>query len=87
MRFHPVVSFVVCFALLAVGLWQIHVLAENTNDSLCALRADVEARVEGSKAFLVEHPQGISGITPAVIQQGIDNQERTIVALGDLDCD
>lgn len=57
-----------------------------TEDALCALRADLERRVEGSEKFLKEHPNGIKGISRATILTGIKNQEATIKALNSLSC-
>jgi type II secretory pathway pseudopilin PulG len=64
------------------------VVRSNTRASvaLCALRLDLERRVDGSIKFLTEHPHGFSGISARAIQAGIDNQERTIVALKVLRC-
>jgi uncharacterized membrane protein len=64
------------------------VVRSNTRASvaLCTLRLDLVRRVEGSKAFLAGHPHGFSGISARAIQAGIDNQQRTIVALKVLRC-
>ncbi len=60
--------------------------ARETNNSLCALRNDLEVRVADSKDFLEENPNGIPGISTKVILDGISNQERTIEALSNLSC-
>lgn len=57
-----------------------------THQALCALRGDLATRVRSSQAFLTTHPQGFAGISAAVIQQGIDNEERTIGTLRFLRC-
>lgn len=57
-----------------------------SNDALCALRGDLQRRVVTSREFLVEHPDGIPGISAKTIRDGIDNQKRTIVALSGLSC-
>lgn len=62
-------------------------IAISTNDALCTLRADLERRIADSAQFLVDHPNGIQGITALAIQQGIDNQQKTVDALDELDCD
>lgn len=83
-------SMVVATALLYVTLLGAggfaYLKGESVNDSLCALRSDLQVRVDSSEEFLEEHPNGIQGISRADIQQGIDNQERTIEALDDLSC-
>lgn len=60
--------------------------ARVTTAALCALRNDLEVRVASSRSFLVDHPNGIPGISAKAIRDGIANQERTIVALSVIDC-
>jgi hypothetical protein len=80
---------------VALYLWARDVTTENArtaqqgdqaHDAICDLRADLERRVETSREFLRENPQGIPGISRRVILTGIANQEETIDALADLDC-
>lgn len=54
--------------------------------ALCALRGDLEARVDQGRDFLVKHPAGAFGFTPEAIQKSIADQERTIRALRPLPC-
>lgn len=61
-------------------------VAFSTNHALCALRADLEQRVADGRTFLLTHPNGIAGIPAASLQQSIDNQQRTIDTLSDLNC-
>jgi hypothetical protein len=68
---------------VAFYTWQ---TASTSTDALCALRTDLERRVESSQAFLVEHPEGIPGISVKTIQDGIKNQTRTIRALQGISC-
>lgn len=60
--------------------------ADRLEQALCSLRSDLEVRVASSRAFLEQYPDGIPGISPKLIQDGIDNQQRTIIALKDLHC-
>lgn len=60
--------------------------ARRTHDSLCVFRADLEARVAQTRDFLVEHPRGFAGIPAGTLQKSIDDQQRTINALANLDC-
>ncbi len=60
--------------------------ARVTTSALCALRADLQVRVDSSRAFLVDHPRGIPGISAKAIRDGIRNQQRTIVALAGISC-
>lgn len=79
-----------CAALSLVGAFVVRaqVAAENgkANIALCALRADLERRVEASEDFLDAHPEGFAGITAAQIRMGVQNSKRTIEALSILDC-
>jgi hypothetical protein len=59
---------------------------ERARSALCVFRADLERHADSAKAFLRDNPRGIPGITPAVIRNGITNQEKTIAALAGLDC-
>jgi hypothetical protein len=83
----------VSFLVLVVMAWQIKATrdlaaqGEEAHVALCALRVDLERRVQASQDFLREHPEGIPGIPTATIKQGIDNQKKTIDALGFLECE
>jgi hypothetical protein len=66
-----------------------HALAlqgEQAHDAICALKADLDRRIQASLDFLVTHPNGIQGITAATIRQGIANQQLTIDALQEVKC-
>jgi hypothetical protein len=54
--------------------------------ALCALRADLQTRVNSTNAFLVTHPHGIPGISAATLRSGVAGQERTIRALSTINC-
>lgn len=82
--------FVLLVALFVLG----YVDALNKQDdlrkaatALCALRHDLEARVQSSRDFLAEHPDGIPGISRAAIEKSIRDQTRTIDTLSNLDCE
>lgn len=84
----------VAFTYFAVVTAQQNAVLAHQNDAsvrtehaLCILRDDLEARVASSEQFLVDHPDGIPGITTAAIQANIDSQTRTIVALQLLQCE
>lgn len=76
--------------LLYVGLIgggiKVYLDAKNTNDALCTFRQDLVVRVIGSTDFLKKNPEGIPGIPPKIILEGISNQQKTITALKDLNC-
>lgn len=73
--------------ILAVGLMR-HTdeEAKQTTAALCALRHDLQRRVQSSEQLLATHPQGIADIPAATIRKGIAEQKRTIGALSGLDC-
>jgi hypothetical protein len=83
-----------CLAVAGIAGWQIRVndlkhvnaIATQNQTALCALRTDLERRVETSKQFLLDNPNGIPGISGATIRQSITNQESTIDALSNLNC-
>lgn len=60
--------------------------ASQATTALCALRTDVQLRVQQSADFLKRNPHGIPGISAAQIASTIDSQTRTIKALAVLDC-
>lgn len=61
-------------------------VATSVNGALCTLRADLEQRVEASRAFLRQNPTGIDGISDEDIEQSIIAQEQAIDALASLRC-
>lgn len=54
--------------------------------ALCALREDLQLRVDGAEKFLAEHPDGLPGIPAKTIRDGAENQQRTISTLHVLKC-
>lgn len=88
LRLLRTVVLIVCLgtALNSVGIYVTWRLNGRSNDALCVLRGDLEKRVESSREFLRDHPQGFAGITAREIQDGIANQQRTIAALAGLPC-
>lgn len=88
-----VLLYVVVIALSALGYWSTQQNAQDTRDlavqttaALCALRFDLEARVEQGQEFLDANPEGIKGIPAETLQQTIEGQQRTISSLSVLDC-
>lgn len=84
---------VVAFAYFAVVTAQQNVVLAHQNDAalrtehaLCILRADLSARVDASRQFLIDNPDGFAGVPAATIQATIDSQSRTVVALQLLQC-
>lgn len=59
---------------------------QSTLSALCALRSDLETRVQSGNDFLSKHPGGIPGIPVATIRASNANEERTIIALSPLPC-
>lgn len=61
-------------------------VATSTNTALCALRGDLEQRIANAEQFLKDNPDGIPGLSAEAIQTSIDGQQRTVDALGILQC-
>lgn len=61
-------------------------LAVTTTGALCALRLDLQSRVDQAETFLKSHPNGFAGLSPEAIQQQVDGQKRTIATLSTLQC-
>lgn len=74
------------FALIYQQSKELGQVTETTAAALCALRNDLQSRVDAGKAFLEENPDGIPGISDEQIRQSLEGQERTILALAILDC-
>ncbi len=83
------VSFVV--AALLVGL----VFREQNRQSregviaktaLCAFKADLQERIDGSLSFLARHPHGFAGVDVAAVRVSIANQQATLRSLSVLKC-
>lgn len=86
------------FALLAISLLavtiafraadqrQLEKVARSTHDALCTFKGDLEQRYQGGRQFLIDHPEGIPGISPADIERSLANQKSTLHALSALDC-
>jgi hypothetical protein len=55
-------------------------------EGLCALKHDVELRVDGAREFLKGNPNGVPGIPASVIRTSLKNQEATLRALHRLHC-
>jgi sulfur transfer complex TusBCD TusB component (DsrH family) len=85
LRWLVIATGVLYVALGVVAIKSYHDSAR-TQSALCALRADLQARVRTSEGFLREHPRGVAGIPARTIQEGIVNQRRTIKALSALSC-
>ena len=58
----------------------------STKTALCALRADVQSRVDQGEALLAAHPNGFAGIPAKTIKSSTDNSKRTVKALSSLNC-
>jgi hypothetical protein len=78
----------VVLILAAGGASAIYVVNTNkdTRDSLCTLRGDLESRVQQTRDYLDKHPEGFPGVSARQLSESIRNQDRTVDALGALDC-
>jgi hypothetical protein len=75
-----------------VVIWQVGQNREHAKEgqqareAICALKGDLSRRIDASRQFLKERPNGVPGIPPATIKQSIDNQQQTLDALGSVKC-
>lgn len=60
---------------------------KEAHDAICTLKDDYRRRIDTSSQWLEQHPEGVPGIEPSVIQNSISNQIATLRALDDVDCD
>jgi hypothetical protein len=84
--FALVVVTAVAFGTLFVQSRNLAAQGNDAHQAICALRTDLEQRVENAQTFLLTHPQGIPGIPVSVIRNGLTNQQKTIDALRHLNC-
>jgi hypothetical protein len=58
----------------------------NTAKALCTFRNDLSTRVHTTEKFLIDHPQGLDGLIPALLRSSLKNQRGTLNSLKHLDC-
>lgn len=81
-----VVATIVLYVVFFAAGAKVYLDGRKTTKSLCSLRTDLQVRVDASAKYLADHPEGIPGISPKMIRDGIANQQRTIQALRGLTC-
>jgi len=54
--------------------------------ALCTIRQTAVDRSQQTQAFLIDHPNGISGITVEDLKRSIQSYQATVRALSDVDC-
>jgi len=69
------------------GIWINHQQSSETHNALCTLYDDLKTRVNGTKDYLLRHPNGFPGISSATLVKSIHDQEQTLDALSTLNCD
>jgi uncharacterized ion transporter superfamily protein YfcC len=74
------------FVIRSADLARVQTQSERNVAAFCALRHDVERRIEDSQAFLDEHPNGIPGIPPEQIRDSLRAQRETVRALSIVVC-
>jgi hypothetical protein len=84
-----VALYVATIAIAGAVVHQSRVAADEssrTKAALCTYRRNLQQAADSSARFLQAHPQGVAGISPEVIQQGIDRQRATVATLAVLKC-
>jgi hypothetical protein len=59
---------------------------EQVTVALCNFREDIQRRYDTTVQFIVDHPDGIPGISVADLQRSADNLAATLQSLRDLPC-
>ena len=85
LRLLVIATVLLYLAVFGTGYY-VYTIAQSNTKGLCALRTDAESRVDQSKQFLKEHPQGIPGISAEQLKRSTDNSKRTIAALESVRC-
>jgi len=85
-RHQALLGFLACLVIIGGTIGYVAHESARTKHALCVLRGDLETRINSSTKFLQEHPEGIPGIRPKLIRDGIQNQRRTVNALRSLNC-
>ena len=60
--------------------------ADSNKHALCTFVDDLQRRVNQTREFLADHPEGFAGIPAATLVNQAENQQRTIDALDNLNC-
>lgn len=83
-----VLTITVVFSCLTVigGAAYVFFSLGETQNTLCVFRSDLQSRVNEGNKFLANHPNGFGGISAATLKISIENEERTLEALGGLSC-
>lgn len=82
------VAVLVVAAAAGKALHDVGQVAHTAARAICQVRHSAENRVDASKQFLVDHPNGIpqAGLTKLLIQRGIYRDQQTVKALSDVKC-
>lgn len=78
-------TIVLFLALLIMGLYVYNFSRDNTK-ALCATKQEAERRVSETEKFIKENPNGIPGISPAVLQRSLDSAKSTVQSLSYVSC-
>jgi hypothetical protein len=81
-----VIATVVLYLLQFGGYIYIYVQSAEANKALCTFRANLAEEAAASNNFLLEHPEGVPGITPETIREGAHRQETAVTSLSGLSC-
>jgi hypothetical protein len=78
------VVLVAAFVLIGYSLGRINDRAsegEQAIEFLCAYREEVRERIVTASKFLLQHPDGVKGISGETMEQYLTDQERTLEIL------
>lgn len=76
---------VLFLALLGMGIYVYGISRDNTR-ALCATKLEAQRRVAETEKFIKETPNGIPGLSPAVLQRSLDASKSTVKSLDAVSC-
>lgn len=85
------IKILMMFALLGVtcgvlGVYISHISHDN-QQALCNQKETAQRQVEQTEEFILDHPNGIPGISRAQLERSKSNSVRTVNSLKEVDCD
>jgi len=77
---------VILYIILIGVAFYTYSLSQRNKRALCTIRANAVSRAEDTQEFLIDHPDGIPGITVEDLRRSIQTYRATAKALDDVDC-
>lgn len=84
--YRDLISLVIAAGVCYVIFFALPAETKRNTDALCTLRGNLEKRGQQSNDFLRQFPNGVPGISRAVIVKSVRDTRQTIHALSGLKC-